>query len=1371
MQRHAKASSAGSNTRQARGLGRAIRGAFAIRGGFGGAKGSGAPSRRLLGLLALAAIVLLAFAATASAANVEAGSFAGGGPDAGGSGSEDGQLANPGQAEVNDSNNKLYVADTGNDRVEVFSLSGASGAYDSQAALPGASGLAIDQSSGDLYVASATGIAKLDASLAPAVGWSDPGVTGNLAVDPSSGDLLVADTAANLIRRFNSDGTPAGSFAAERPIDLAANSSGDVFVLTSTGDITASCGPTSAVKRFSSAGVEGATVGASLEYPGAVAVDPDDDSILIAAYVNTYFCEAGSHLPEIAYFDSGGAFLESTLLHGQGNESLNSMVPGLSAAGAGSTRAYALTKSPASDSFGSTRVAVLDDLAPPVATIAAADGLGFFAATVHGTVNPEGNPTACHFEYSTDTSFDQSIPCVEDPGAATSPVAVHADLTGLANATAYNFRLLATSAGGALSDTSAEESFTTATAVSPTIEPVDPDTLTATAAQLSGTVDPNGVSTQWHFEYRIVGAPSWTTTPAQDAGSGAIAIPVSYELAGLAPNAEYEARLVATNAGDTYASAPSPIFTTDTAAPIVTTAASVASEEDATLHGLIDPQGSNVATCRFEWGTSPAYGNTVPCASLPGAGQGPKLVTAQLHGLDPHTTYYFRLTATSAAGSSQGPARSLATGPGLPDHRAWEMVSPPEKNGGGIIPMGAHTSAAQELAPGEPMALAYNSLVGFGDTRGGGVAFDYLAVRDAAAGRWETHAITPEGDPRSIFDSFVGTQSVYQPELSPDLSRGVTLLTPNRVPFTPDSVPVQKVFNLYLRSDLRDPGPGSYQLVTGCPLCLQSEPPTSLTRVPQSRPWFAAASHDFSHVAFDSLNQLTSDANPLPVFKAYEWANGQVRLIGRVPVSGNSCDDQAGPACEPAPSSEIGRGIKQFRADSVSTDGSRILFMAPGDSSEQKSQYYMRIGDHASVRINASEKPGAGTPQPAELWKSTPDLSHVFFTTSEQLIPSDEDICSDLYRYDVDPLRADGLPDPGASHLTRISVDHEPADGVCAVAAGAIGTSTDGDTVYFIAAHQLVRGAPSAVGPVVYRWHDGALRYIGQLADENFDAVPDLGASGVIGDITASISPDGAHLLFSSASGAHLTGYQHGDCNSAFDCLELYLYSADADNGKGELACVSCNPSGTASPFRPSFELGASFRSDHFNGGVDNITAHIPHPLSADGRFAFFDSGERLVPEDENNQRDVYRYDSQSGQLSLLSSGAEDAAGGSFFLDAAADGTDAFFGTADQLSGWDVDHAYDAYDARLGGGLPEPPAILPSCIGDACQPPPGQLNDPTPSSSSFSGAGNAREGKAKARCAKGKRAVKARGKKRCVKAKKHKAKSKRDANSNRRASR
>src|SRR5215813_1705523 len=88
------------------------------------------------------------------------------------------------------------------------------------------------------------------------------------------------------------------------------------------------------------------------------------------------------------------------------------------------------------------------------------------------------------------------------------------------------------------------------------------------------------------------------------------------------------------------------------------------------------------------------------------------------------------------------------------------------------------------------------------------------------------------------------------------------------------------------------------------------------------------------------------------------------------------------------------------------------------------------------------------------------------------------------------------------------------------------------------------------------------------------------------------------------------------------------------------------------------------------------------------------------------------------------------------------------------LSGWDVDGGYDIYDARIDGGIKEPVPPPPSCQGDACQPTPRSLNDPTPSSSSFTGAGNQRA-RGNSRCAKGRHRVKARnGKSRCVKAKK-----------------
>ena len=47
--------------------------------------------------------------------------------------------------------------------------------------------------------------------------------------------------------------------------------------------------------------------------------------------------------------------------------------------------------------------------------------------------------------------------------------------------------------------------------------------------------------------------------------------------------------------------------------------------------------------------------------------------------------------------------------------------------------------------------------------------------------------------------------------------------------------------------------------------------------------------------------------------------------------------------------------------------------------------------------------------------------------------------------------------------------------------------------------------------------------------------------------------------------------------------------------------------------------------------------------------------------------------------------------------------------------------------------MPEPVPAPASCQGDACQPLPAQLNDPTPSSSSFAGAGNPKKAKKKAK--------------------------------------
>jgi hypothetical protein len=411
---------------------------------------------KLIGSVALVIAALVVFAAPAFAGKVDTGYFAGDGEGSGGNGSADGQLLNPGQSDVNAASGEIYVADTGNNRVQIFQPTADLAEYDSQAAISEPTGLAIDQASGDVYVANAAGISKFDESLVPvAAEWADPGVTGSLAVDPGTGDLLVADTEGNLVRRFESDGTAAGTFAAERPIDLAVDSTGEIFVVTSTGNVIGECGPTSSVVRFSSTGVEAGVVGSSLVAPGAVAVDPDDDSIVVATHVGEYFCEAG-FTPEVVSFDSSGALLEAVALTGRvfmpgaNGNAMFAVVPGLAAAGAGSDRVYVVTKSPAGDIYGATKVAVIAHSAPLTMPLSAHPLAGGTRALIGGRVNPRDQQTDYWLEYGLTASYGTSVPAGEDgeAGSGQQYSTLTREIAGLTPETTYHFRIVAENATG-----------------------------------------------------------------------------------------------------------------------------------------------------------------------------------------------------------------------------------------------------------------------------------------------------------------------------------------------------------------------------------------------------------------------------------------------------------------------------------------------------------------------------------------------------------------------------------------------------------------------------------------------------------------------------------------------------------------------------------------------------------------------------------------------------------------------------------------------------------------------------------------------------------------------------------------------------------
>jgi hypothetical protein len=663
----------------------------------------------------------------------------------------------------------------------------------------------------------------------------------------------------------------------------------------------------------------------------------------------------------------------------------------------------------------------------------------------------------------------------------------------------------------------------------------------------------------------------------------------------------------------------------------------------------------------------------------------------------------------------------------LPDNRGYELVSPPQKNGGEIMPDSQRTRAAADGS-----AVGFTSLAGFADFRAMGVSADYISVRNGTPGTngWATHILIPHQTAMPYVADTHFMEPAYWGEFSPDLTKGI-FRSFSPVTNDPDVANMQ---NLYLRDDLRSPGQGDYSLLTACPGCSQPLPPVSEPLKLGEQSFLAGASADFGHVLFESDLPLTAESTADPetnTWNLFESDHGTVRLVGILPDS--ACGS---PPCV-APESQAGQGARNavYTPGTVSSDGSRVFFTVPASAAQcgqgvaDCGDLYLREDHAGTVKLNATEKTNAngpgGTdpngPLPAQYWDASADGSRAFFISFEALT-DDAPVNGDrkLYMYSV-------APDAQGHHLALVSADEEHADDATASddVVGVIGVSDDGRTIYFVdGGGQLVLGAQGSISGIankVFVWHDGALKYIGGTVAG--DQLQNLNESYVAAPKQARVSPDGHAMVFSAAKGTGLTGYNHGSCpnngTANGTCRELYLYRTEETP---HLLCVSCNPSGAKATADASDVV-------HTGTGGATVTYHLNHAVSDDDRRVFFSSGEALVPEDTNGVSDAYEYDVPSETVHLLSSGTDP--NPSYFMDASASGDDAFILTRERLTGWDADGGYDLYDARVNGGLPEPQAPV-ICQGETCHeaatPPPPP---PSIASAGFSGPANPKAPKCK----------------------------------------
>lgn len=147
----------------------------------------------------------------------------------------------------------------------------------------------------------------------------------------------------------------------------------------------------------------------------------------------------------------------------------------------------------------------------PVITSLPTTEIEFTSATIHAKINPEQRATEYHFEYGTSTAYGTSVPIPDGtiPAGAT-PVEESAALTGLALATTYHFRVVASNAAG--QTVGPDQEFTTA--------PIDSESareVTSSSAVLLAAINAFKHPTTYHFEYGKTTAYEGGKIPIPDA--------------------------------------------------------------------------------------------------------------------------------------------------------------------------------------------------------------------------------------------------------------------------------------------------------------------------------------------------------------------------------------------------------------------------------------------------------------------------------------------------------------------------------------------------------------------------------------------------------------------------------------------------------------------------------------------------------------------------------------------------------------------------------------------------------------------------------------------------------------------------------------
>ena len=457
--------------------------------------------------------------------------------------------------------------------------------------------------------------------------------------------------------------------------------------------------------------------------------------------------------------------------------------------------------------------------------------------------------------------------------------------------------------------------------------------------------------------------------------------------------------------------------------------------------------------------------------------------------------------------SNINPATSESYSVGLPECRAYEMVSPPEKSDSDI-----KASHGLPVAPnGE--AIGFVSQNAFGDSENyqvgalGEAANPYIARR-ASTGWTTSSALAPRWLIEHPSPSGIGGDA---------------------------SVDLSQIATCGLRYDRTNEGTGDDAV------CALREPNGAW----QTTPIFPSttggiyaggtdghtieyegSSSDLADVLFQSDSGPLSSAAFLPADTSLAEGDGlyEVEGLGSTSpqlslVNVNEGGEEIGPAMAtgvggitggdhsdgggPSPCAGVGSSESSSSYHAISASGQTIYFTAcPGDAEGGVNEIYARVDGGRTVDISNPAEESASectmcdaAPSSAAYEGASADGSKAFFLTAQQLVNGDTDTTMDLYEYD--------FANPSGKNIVQLSAggsgDATPGNG--AEVEGVVRTSSDGSRVYFVAKGVLTT-VPNGVGQVALQGADN-LYAVDTLTDETKfvgDLCSDAGESGAAAD-------------------------------------------------------------------------------------------------------------------------------------------------------------------------------------------------------------------------------------------------------------------------------